>query len=209
MVYASDSQRKFFNANKGTKVPANVVDEFNEASRGKKLPKKAKKKSLGQLPILKSNGMAGLTTTSGGQGVVTVGMGSYPALRERKKKKMRKSVMQNMIDQKITNFFAENPYADDDEVHEFAKEQGMMPDEFETLIYKYVSSFLCEGKSKNSSPVIDPKELDMGIEVEYEHTTNKCIAMKIATDHLTEIPDYYSRLAKMEEQAKKDGKFNS
>ncbi len=42
------------------------------------------------------------------------------------------------------------------------------------------------------------KELDNGIEVEMEHTTSKDIAKDIAMDHLSEIPDYYTRLNKME-----------
>jgi 2'-5' RNA ligase len=47
----------------------------------------------------------------------------------------------------------------------------------------------------------DPKELAMGIEVEKEHTNNKKLAREIAMDHLKEIPDYYTRLAKMEKEA--------
>ncbi len=50
----------------------------------------------------------------------------------------------------------------------------------------------------------DARELAMGIEVEAEHTVNKQIAKKIALDHLAEIPDYYTRLAKMEREAKQD-----
>ena len=38
--YVSDAQRKYFNAQRGKEIPAKVVDEFNEASRGKKLPEK-------------------------------------------------------------------------------------------------------------------------------------------------------------------------
>jgi len=44
MPYKSVKQERFFNANK-KKIGAKVVDEFNAASKGKKLPKKAKKKS--------------------------------------------------------------------------------------------------------------------------------------------------------------------
>jgi hypothetical protein len=40
----------------------------------------------------------------------------------------------------------------------------------------------------------DPKELEKGIAVEYEHTTDKDIAKRIALDHLAELPDYYTRL---------------
>jgi len=48
---------------------------------------------------------------------------------------------------------------------------------------------------------IDPKQLEMGIKVEMEHTTDKAIARRIALDHLREIPDYYTRLLKMEREA--------
>jgi hypothetical protein len=44
----------------------------------------------------------------------------------------------------------------------------------------------------------DPEQLAMGIEVETEHTPNRALAMKIATDHLEEFPDYYTHLKKME-----------
>ena len=46
------------------------------------------------------------------------------------------------------------------------------------------------------------KQLKMGIAVEMEHTTNKKVAKKIAKDHLAEFPDYYTRLARMEKDAK-------
>jgi len=42
----------------------------------------------------------------------------------------------------------------------------------------------------------------MGIKVEYEHTKSTFIATKICIDHLSECRDYYTRLAKMEEEAK-------
>ena len=48
---------------------------------------------------------------------------------------------------------------------------------------------------------VDPKELAMGIKVEKEHTDNPVLAKRIALDHLAEIPDYYTRLDKMERDA--------
>ena len=50
------------------------------------------------------------------------------------------------------------------------------------------------------------KQLDMGIPIEHEHTKNKTLATDIALQHLEEIPDYYSRLKKMEADAKKHHK---
>ncbi len=49
----------------------------------------------------------------------------------------------------------------------------------------------------------DPEQLAMGIKTEMEHTDNKAVAKGIAKAHLLEIPDYYTRLKKMESQAKK------
>jgi len=45
------------------------------------------------------------------------------------------------------------------------------------------------------------KELKLGIKIELEHTNKKEIAKEIALDHLSEIPDYYTRLVKMEKEA--------
>jgi len=46
----------------------------------------------------------------------------------------------------------------------------------------------------------------MGMEIEMEHTDDPKIALEISMDHLTEFPDYYTRLDKMEKQAKGDTK---
>ena len=70
----------------------------------------------------------------------------------------------------------------------------------------FVKVFVNAGKAyENQISIedVDPKELEMGIAVEHEHTTNENIARRIALDHLSEIKDYYTRLAKMEEQGKK------
>ena len=50
------------------------------------------------------------------------------------------------------------------------------------------------------------KQLDMGEPIEHEHTKNHKLARKIALQHLDEIPDYYTRLKKMEAEAKKEHK---
>ena len=50
------------------------------------------------------------------------------------------------------------------------------------------------------------KQLDMGIPIEHEHSRNKILATDIALQHLDEIPDYYTRLKKMEASAKKEHK---
>jgi ribosomal protein S24E len=50
------------------------------------------------------------------------------------------------------------------------------------------------------------KQLDMGEPIEHEHTQNHDLARDIALQHLDEIPDYYTRLKKMEADAKKHHK---
>jgi hypothetical protein len=59
----------------------------------------------------------------------------------------------------------------------------------------------------------DPEEFHMGLNVELEHGTinaetnitndDPIMTGKIAWAHLNEIPDYYTRLAKMEKEGKK------
>ena len=50
------------------------------------------------------------------------------------------------------------------------------------------------------------KQLDMGEPIEHEHTKDHELAMDIALQHLDEITDYYTRLKKMEADAKKHHK---
>jgi len=49
-------------------------------------------------------------------------------------------------------------------------------------------------------------QLKMGIPIEHEHTGDNNLARNIALQHLDEIPDYYTRLKKMETTAKKEHK---
>lgn len=43
-------------------------------------------------------------------------------------------------------------------------------------------------------------QLKIGIKVESEHINDAKIQREIALDHLNELPDYYTRLAKMEKE---------
>lgn len=58
------------------------------------------------------------------------------------------------------------------------------------------------GRARGMSPSsFDPRELARGVTVEQEHTPDLAVAREIAMDHLTEIPDYYTRLDQMESEA--------
>lgn len=61
-----------------------------------------------------------------------------------------------------------------------------------------ISGGLAKGKSDAD---FDPKQIEKGIKIELEHTGDAEKAKEIAKDHLTEIPDYYDRLEKMEGEA--------
>lgn len=49
---------------------------------------------------------------------------------------------------------------------------------------------------------VDPKQLEMGIKVELEHTGDKDVAKEIALDHLAEDPKYYTKLKEVHQDAK-------
>ena len=58
------------------------------------------------------------------------------------------------------------------------------------------------GKADEKDPVdFNPQQIMIGIGVEMEHTDDPKLALEIAMDHLMEIPDYYTRLDKMEKEA--------
>lgn len=54
-------------------------------------------------------------------------------------------------------------------------------------------------KGKNPSD-FNQKKLQEGIKVEKEHSTDEKISTEIAMDHLTENPNYYKKLKKIEEK---------
>lgn len=47
-------------------------------------------------------------------------------------------------------------------------------------------------------------QIKKGVKIEMEHTDDKERATEIAMDHITEFPDYYDRLIKMEKDAEKE-----
>jgi hypothetical protein len=109
---------------------------------------------------------------------------------------------------KLMTFFKENPEPSDEGeggVHAFAEKEGIDPHKFEENIYAILGSFFGAGYANErgfTEEDADPEQLEMGIEVEMEHTSDPLIAKRIALDHLSEITDYYTRLAKMEAEAK-------
>ena len=85
-----------------------------------------------------------------------------------------------------------------------AKKLGVESRDLKTLSDEDLENLLQNVGEHDLTPdsEFDPSELSRGIEVENEHTQSKLVAKLIAKDHLAEIPDYYTRLDKMEKDAK-------
>lgn len=66
-------------------------------------------------------------------------------------------------------------------------------------------SKMCLTLKKGNVPdaKFNSKQLHMGTKVEMEHTRSKVAAKQIAKAHLSEFPDYYTHLVKMEKKLKR------
>lgn len=104
------------------------------------------------------------------------------------------------IHEDFVSFFIKNPNPSDEQIHDLADKMKMPPSQLEEKIYSMLSSLLkVIGKHDNVPDTeFDRDELEAGINVEMEHTDNKFVAKMITKDHLSEFPDYYTRLKKME-----------
>jgi hypothetical protein len=103
------------------------------------------------------------------------------------------------------SFFKKYPDPDPEAVKIFLKKTGFTEAQFYHLCLILLSSFASHGKYNSSKKKIkdfDYDQLMKGIKVEYEHTNCQIMARRIAMDHLSELPDYYDRLEKMEKQGK-------
>ena len=110
------------------------------------------------------------------------------------------------IQKVLINFFTMYQDPADDLIHQLADKLEIEHSDLEKEIYGLLSSFLYNGlyndkKRSDGKVPIDKGQLEKGIKVEMEHTSNELVAQRIALDHLTEIVDYYNRLEKMEEAA--------
>jgi hypothetical protein len=123
-------------------------------------------------------------------------------LKEAEDKEKEDEVMGSIIE-----FFSTHEKPDDEEVHKLAEQLGIDKHQFEEKIYELLSSFFDAGKSKTNPPEnVDPEQLKKGMEVEKEHSNNPIITRRIALDHISEFPTYYTALEKMEKELKTQSK---
>ena len=108
--------------------------------------------------------------------------------------------------EKVIEFFKSNPNPTGEQLHDWAEDSNYNVHEVEEIVYELATrlvKILTGGEAENRGVTeddVDPKELKMGIKVEFEHIHDEEIAKEIALDHLAELPDYYTRLKKMEEK---------
>ena len=107
-------------------------------------------------------------------------------------------ILKKSVEGKVIEFLAENPNPPDKKIHELSDRMKIETDKFEAKIYGVLSDVIEHGKGVTANP----KELAMGVKIEMEHTKYPELAHYIACAHLKEIPDYYTRLKKMEKEAK-------
>lgn len=105
----------------------------------------------------------------------------------------------DMIMGAIIDFFSSSEKPTDKEVHDLADQLGIDEHKLEGKIYELLSDFFNAGEYKRNPPEsIDEEELKKGINVEMKHTDSEAIARKIALDNLAKMPDYYTKLEKIQ-----------
>jgi hypothetical protein len=119
------------------------------------------------------------------------------------------------LKEEVLEFFEDHPNPSDDDLHDWAEEEGFDIEEVEEIVYSLLSESLDNDSEEDYdedeeiegglADDEDPEKYDLdqllkGIEVEFEHTDDPEIAMEIAMDHLEEKDDYYDSLSKMEEE---------
>lgn len=110
-----------------------------------------------------------------------------------KKKKKPQSVVKLGEESEIPREYWGNPedeMNETEDIEQVEKEKEEVGDELEGGL-----------ADKKSPQDFDKEQLAMGLKVEMEHTDDPMVALEIAMDHLTEIPDYYTHLDKMEKNA--------
>ena len=107
----------------------------------------------------------------------------------------------------IVDYISKHEEPSDEAIHKWAEDNNVEHEKVEEIIYYLfgkLAKFLIGGRANEKGITekdVDAAELKKGIDVETEHIDDKDIAKRIALDHLAEIPDYYTLLKKMEEDA--------
>lgn len=108
---------------------------------------------------------------------------------------------------RVAKYLKDNHAPSDADFHGWAEDEDVDKHAAEAAAYRLAAlacDFVFHGRAADEGTTdddVNETELAKGIEVEMEHTSNPVMSKRIALDHLAEIDDYYTRLAKMEEEA--------
>ena len=88
------------------------------------------------------------------------------------------------------------------QLNTLAKKIGVSVAELEGISKTELKTILKDIGKHDLAPIknFNKRELKKGIKAEKEHTNSDLIATLIAKDHLSELPNYYTKLSKMEEK---------
>jgi hypothetical protein len=107
----------------------------------------------------------------------------------------------------VVDFLSTQKPTEYSSVDEIAQSLNLCPIKTEKIVSflaKITAYLLRQGKMNQENideNSVNQEQLKMGINVEKEHIECPFISRKIALDHLAEIPDYYTRLERMERDA--------
>lgn len=107
--------------------------------------------------------------------------------------------MQNIMKTTFKQFLIESTKS---HLQSLADRIGIPINELKKLGDAEIKTILKDIGKHDFAPInkFDKKELKLGIATEKEHTSSVLVATLIAKDHLMELPNYYSKLKKMEKE---------
>jgi hypothetical protein len=103
---------------------------------------------------------------------------------------------------KLLDRFNRDKTVTNKELKDIAKREGKTFEELVEILSEMLQDIVYRRKDVRTKTV-NPKQLQMGIKHEMEHTKNKEIAEIIARDHLVAIPNYYTLLKEIDDDLTK------
>ena len=106
---------------------------------------------------------------------------------------------------KVIEYFTETKSIDEKSLSKFASSIGLSFESLREEIYSILIDFFQSGKYNQAlkdgiKMTIDQEQLEIGIRFEMEHTKDPNISRRIALDHLSDCPKYYTHLVELEKK---------
>lgn len=155
-----------------------------------------------------AGGLLGAYLTMAGAGALGTGMLAYNIASKRRRKalleKARRQQLRGLRSLSPATLYV-NPVPQRNRLTTAPTEDEMDGEPLDKVAKDLIPGGKADNKPNSKYPA---KQIAMGRKVEMEHVNDSARAKEIAKDHLEEFDDYYTRLHKMEERAKKEKKAN-